>query len=383
MSVKISKIKFTESFFFLSYIIYLTYFIFLSSFYAENIEFAIYGVKILCILLLIFNEIINKMTKKAVIGIAMVIFFSVMSFIIDASDIAFVLVYLYCARNISFDKIAKITRSITIAALLIIIISSYIGIIPNVSAIRGSDERWYLGFRYVLYAPMYLFNITAITVYLNKHKIKFKTIGVLLITNFIMYNLTKARLSVGLSILLILFTIVLKEKPNFLKNKHLVCYIMISLFALSFIASIILTIQYDANVSWQRNLNTMMGDRLQLGKNALMNYAVGLLGQKVQLFGHGLDINGQHTLEVYSYVDNLYVQVMIRYGILFLLLYIIVNTIVMYQCYKKQNYHLLLIMAILALRGIVDDLSLLLYYNSFWFIIGAMLLSARSNVKET
>ena len=55
---------------------------------------------------------------------------------------------------------------------------------------------------------------------------------------------------------------------------------------------------------------------------------------------------------------------------IFITLYLLLHTIALNNINKKRDILLLFILFIMALHGMIDDLGLDLYYNSFWFAIG-------------
>ena len=71
-------------------------------------------------------------------------------------------------------------------------------------------------------------------------------------------------------------------------------------------------------------------------------------------------------------MDCLYVQVLQKYGILFTIVVIVIMTILMYKLYKEEQWFLLVTMAVLAIHGMIDDLILPLYYNTFWLLLGML-----------
>ena len=84
----------------------------------------------------------------------------------------------------------------------------------------------------------------------------------------------------------------------------------------------------------------------------------------------------------YNYVDCLYVMLLLRYGLVFFVIFIGILTITCIYLYKKKEYYLLLLMAILSLHGIIDDLMIYLYYNTFWLVIGKMILNQNKKIEE-
>ena len=93
-----------------------------------------------------------------------------------------------------------------------------------------------------------------------------------------------------------------------------------------------------------------------------------------------MDVDGYTTTATYDYVDNLYVQFLLKLGIIFLVIFVISMTIVMFRVYRLKDVYLFLIFSLLALHGIIDDLMILPQYNSFWFVIAALFYKDRIRI---
>ena len=142
------------------------------------------------------------------------------------------------------------------------------------------------------------------------------------------------------------------------------------------------TAGYNHLSEWQSSINDFLGNRLALGYSTLKYYGYGLFGKRISLVGNGLDVDGYTTTATYDYVDNLYVQFLLKLGMIFLVIFVISMTIVMLRVYRLKDVYLFLIFALLALHGIVDDLMILPQYNSFWFVIAALFYKDRIDVQN-
>ena len=377
MRIQLPKLKFSEWLYFISFSIYLTYFLLYTSLYAVYIDFASGIVRAVCGILLLSAEAFQTASRKSVISFLIIGLFSVMTLFMGGSGIINTLLFIYAARNVRLEKVMRIAQMISTVILIFVILSSLAGIIPNYMMARSTGVRRYcLGFRYVLYPSTILFNITAITVYLKKNAIRWRTILLLLALNYIIYLPTNARLSFGVSCMIIMVAIVLKIKPNFLQKRRILCALFCSMFIVCFVSSIMLCIFYSDSIPVMKDIDAFMGGRISYAKNALMIQGFGLVPRRIQYNGYGLDIYGHSFRGNYFDVDNLYIQGLQVYGALFMLAYVLLNTFAMYQCYRRKEWHLLCIMVVLALRGLIDDLSFLLHYNAFLIVIGPMLLSS-------
>ena len=278
--------------------------------------------------------------------------------------------FIYAARNVNITTILKISYRISLTLLIFIIVSSYLGWITNYITYEGGREREYVGFRYSLFGSAILCNIIFLKIYLEKDNIKWRTLVLLTIGNYALYEFTDSRLTFGLGMVLLFLTMLIKIFPKF--KRILMSKITIASYVFSGILSLYFTIGYNHLSEWHSNINEFLGGRLSLGYSTLKYYGYGFFGKTISLVGNGLDVDGYTTTATYDYVDNLYVQLLLKLGLLFLIIFILGMTLVMIRVYRLNDVYLYIIFSLLALHGIVDDLMILPHYNSFWFVIAAL-----------
>ena len=135
-----------------------------------------------------------------------------------------------------------------------------------------------------------------------------------------------------------------------------------------------------------QELNAFLSNRLRHGQNSFMMYGVSLFGLgNIEWVGAGLDVYGRQSTETYFYVDNLYIQVLQRYGIIFMAIFLALTTALMIQCYKKKENLLVILLAIIAFHGLIDDGIMYLQMNTFWLLFGPAVfgyIRSRSVVRE-
>lgn len=377
------KITKKELLFFISYIIFLVISILRTSLYSPIITNNIYRMMMLiCLVLLVLKEYFDNTQTISLLMYLVLIF--LMTLIIH-KDSAFtssmVLFYIFCSRNISFTKIAKLSYFIQLFLLLFIIASSYIGVIDNVVLDAGTERpREYLGFRYALFGPAYLANIVCLRFWIKKDE--FPLFDILLFGFFDrwLYVKTNSRLSfyivLGILICIALYKVSTRIRIPRFKNSitaKVFAVGMTFLFIFSFIFSYLIHRFYDPSVTLMYRINRIFGNRLALGQQSLKTYGVSLLGENIQWIGNGLDVDGAVTAGDYLYVDNMFLQFLQHYGILLTILCLIALTWMMYKLVRKKEYLLIFIFCTIAGRALIDNLPLHLWYNSFWLILGKTL----------
>lgn len=371
MTATIKKPKEQDILFYLAYGLYLVFGILSTSFYYKyfmGMPFRV--IHYLCFGLLIVREfMVQKYTiQSLVIGGIFVTFIFITKAQTSFSTIGYILIFIFCARNVDFRKIAKFSIWISAIVVFLVVMSAYVGIIENYNFSSSIRQRYGIGFRYPLYSACFLFNITGLVLYVGGERLKWRWSVVLVAVNYWIFTQTDSRLSFYLSLLMIAVFGLLKLRPNFFNHKRILCWAMILSFAFCFCISVYFTIVYDSSVVWQGQLNKILGGRLRLGHSSLLQSGVSLFGQRLELSGAGLDAFGLRNPAPYNYVDSFYIQVLQRYGIIFSMFWIGLLTLTMYRYYKIKDFPMMFCLTFIAFHCVLDDLSLSLHYNTFWLV---------------
>ena len=376
MNIVIRRDSLKNMLFYIPYVAYLLYSLLNTSFYAKYINS--YG-KILfafCVLLLILKEFLGARftSRDGVLALVLIVITGYFYMYFGLTQ-TLLPIFIYSARNMEVNKILRISYIISLVMLVFIILSSYLGIIQNYIYYSALRERQYLGFRYALYPSSILCNIIFLKVYLEKENISWLSLICLLVANYVLFQYTDSRLTFILGVALIVFSTIMKKSQKF--REILLNRTFIWSFLVLALLSIYATINYDYLSDWQSDLNEALGGRLSLGNSTLKFYGYGLFGKTLSLSGNGLDENGMLNTSTYDYVDNLYVLLLLRAGIIFLFIFLVAMTIIMKKIYIQKDSYLYIIFILLAFHGIIDDLIMLPQYNSFWFVIAALFMGRR------
>lgn len=381
MNIVIRRDSLKNMLFYIPYVAYLLYGLLNTSFYAKYINS--YG-KILfvfCFLLLLLKEFLGTRftSRDGLLALVLIVITGYFYMYFGLTQ-TLLPIFIYSARNMEVNKILRISCIISLFMLVFIILSSYLGIIQNYISYSVLRERQYLGFRYALYPSSILCNIIFLKIYLEKENISWLSLVCLLVGNYILFQYTDSRLTFILGLVLIVFSAIMKKSSGF--RRAIVNRTFIWSFLVLALLSIYATLNYDYLSDWQSDLNDQLGGRLSLGNSTLKFYGYGLFGKSLSLSGNGLDENGLLNTSTYDYVDNLYVLLLLRAGIIFLFIFLVAMTIIMKKIYIQKDSYLYIIFILLAFHGIIDDLIMLPQYNSFWFVVGALFMG-RSFSKTT
>lgn len=382
MSIKFKKLTLAETLSLFSLILFLLISLLNTTFYARYISGVIYNVGILTsVILLIIKELINNKLnfQRAISLLGVIIVYALVGSVTGfLSTLAISIIFIFSLRDISFKYVARTSFYISLFILIFVVLSSQIGLISNYIEFSGGRIRQYLGFRYSLFPSTVMLNIIASSFFLTQDKVSYKRLFFLLVSTIWIFFQTDSRLTFISSLLLLGINLLVKWYPSVLKSSAL----LLKTFKLTYIvnaylsyliAKMYLSFSSPFLNELSKNINQFLGGRIYYANRSLDIYGYNLFGQKINWIGNGLDINGQRGLSEYLYVDNLYIQILQRYGLFVLLILLLIFTLTLHYLLKQKQYVLSLILIILSFHAMIDDLIINLHYNIFLILIGTLM----------
>ena len=294
------------------------------------------------------------------------------------SNIAIGILFIYALRDIPFKKVAKTSLVISVCLLLFVTISSKMGIIPSYIEISGTRLRSYLGFRYALFPSIILMDIVAIIFYLKQNRLRYWQLFLLTLSVYWVYIQTDSRLTFYSSCILLICNLLLKWFPNIFSKLGHVLKIFKITFIINAVVSFWVAFTYlnSSNIfvnNFFYTLNNMLGGRIYLANKSLQLFGFGLFGRRVEWNGNGLTVEGVRNYQTYMYVDNLYLQILQKFGLLILVIMVLLLTLTLFKVIQKRQWVLALILILMSFHSMIDDLNLYLYNNIFWILLGSLI----------
>ena len=282
-------------------------------------------------------------------------------------SVAFLFLYLFCARNVDHLHIAEVSRIVSWIVLVLVVVSAKLGVIENFYLEINGRTRQCLGFRYTLLPPAILCNILMLTILIRKESIWISELVLFLVLSLWMYVVTQSRLSVLMNLVLLAVAALYRLGMGRVERHRILSWMMAFSFVILAGLCIWATFAYNEKTGWMRSLDGLLNHRLYYGRQSLDLYGVSLFGQKIEWVGAGLDQNGQMISGRYLYVDCFYVMILQRYGIIFTVLLLAALTLTAVMALRRGDRYLLLVLFFMALHCVLDDLFLYPFYNSLWF----------------
>ena len=373
MKIKIDRSSLNDWLVYCGVSLYIVVSILTTTFFSRYIPGSLYHLASILSISLIFLH--NILTIKKGIGALGAIFtLGIMSLLIYTSigsfqSYIYSLTIIFLLRDFDFNKLVRVVLPVVVVILAFVILSSKIGIVPDYVEISATRTRHYLGFRYSLYPSTVMLNIVGLYIYIKQENITYKSLLLLLVSVLWIYLQTNSRLTALSSIVLLTLGILLKRFPKLLTRIRYLLIFLIPSYIFAAVASYIVAGKYTSAGSGLRAVDNFLGGRIYLASKSLYIYGFDWLGKNIQWVGNGLNADGQRSTMSYLYVDNMYIQVLQKYGLLYLIIFVTLLTLTLFILYKQRQYLLLLILSILAAHAMIDDLTFNLHYNFFLVLL--------------
>lgn len=297
----------------------------------------------------------------AVMGISFVVN-GVMNFLVFT-------IIIFAAHNTDFKGCIKAVLIAQTAVLVIVLMGAYLGLIYNHVMVQHNLEdgsagrvREYLGFNYATYAPNILLFILMGYVYLKDGALRVYEYVTFTLAAYLLYYYTDTNFAFVLTCVVMVITALFKNLKKGEVFFEKVKWPIVSMPFLVAVFSIALQMMYDGEKRRWVKLSKMVRSRIRLGYEAFEKYGITLFGNKVEWVGHRLETSPTST---YNYVDCAYMQVLIQYGLIPLLVLLGLYSVIIYRMYKNKMYGgIFLIMCILVYQ-IMEARPLALCFNAF------------------
>lgn len=367
MVLKAGRIKQKEIFFLIAYT-----FFFISLFIGDlgvDLENIAKFLRYLSYLMSFLQLFVHKEdTKKLIMEI--VVFAFMMLFYLFSRDIYLPMLVLLIigARDTTEDKICCVSLYILIFGTVLTILSCFIGLIPDImtaEAFSSELTRHSYGFYHSNVLPNNIVIVEILLAWKYRKKVSSILILSFMVLHIITYGLTHSRMSffVGIvfSIVLLLLKVLRKTEKS-LKKIRYIDYILGIFY--SIISFILVGMLEFSNIVGKIDL--IFSNRFWTALLKIRNFGIHILSF----------YTNQQFYEDGIIVDNGYLFITIRYGLIILILLLVINALNV----KKNSNDIYKLMCIMCIYTIAFIDNLFLSYRFLPFLLIAILKNKNSNV---
>ena len=315
---------------------------------------------------------VNK--KYLLISTALIIVFIASSIKTSDHGGLLMMIVILGAWGINEKKMARIFILENAIILILSYVLSIAGVIEDRTLsfyrVRGDVfQRHAYGMTYATIFTAMVFFITATIVYyskLHEKKTSVKIIATLILFGiyYYVYRGTRGRLEFLMEIVMIIYILFPNIWNSFSKSKF-GGFFNRNCFSICFIISILLVLTKEISDNLFSALDWFMTGRLSLAVQAIEQYGINLLGNKIQMYGNGsLDIESQD----YFFIDSYYLNWLLVYGIIIMPLMCVLCRFLNKRICVLQNYNTMFYIMIACVHGIIISSIMTPNINPFFCI---------------
>ena len=364
----ISKKEFVDKLFLFSWAIYFCFVFLENTMIYYNWFVPVYRIASLVLLLIMLYRFatIGKRERAALLlmlfvlfaGAGMLVFRHTKAYLLWAAAII-------AAKDVEFEKIVKVALGVGTALMLIALIGSQLGFVPDlVYNSRGGRQAHALGICYTTDCAAHVFYLMLGYLFLKRSNIKAWVYPCCLVLAFAVYLATRARNNTICMCLLLAGAALYRPLEKWIaSDKRKTCLVGICLglfFVFCICFSLYHSFCFNENNEWLVKFNAVLGGRYTMGKVAFDNYGITLWGSNVPQQGFG----GGGEADNYFFLDISYVNILLCAGAVVFCVSILLLLKILYKGFKTDLF-IMGIIAVIALQSCIEHHMIQLQYNYF------------------
>lgn len=269
-------------------------------------------------------------------------------------------VLLLGASNLSARRIITVYLVIISSITMLAFVASLAGIIPNLRYIRPDTGivRNSFGSIYPTDFAAHIFYLYIFAAYLYFEKKPWLFSGLGVTFSVFLIKFTDARLDSLTLIGAVIFFIMVGISKEWVKKS--ISLIGIVSTGVTFVLSYWLTLNYNSGLTFYKFIDSLLSGRLYLGKLALDTYGFTTFGQYIQFIGNG---GTTEFARSYNFVDSSFLKMLLIYGTIFTLFFVLLMTVQSFQAYKTKNIKLTVILIVIVINSMIAHHLVELHYN--------------------
>lgn len=279
------------------------------------------------------------------------------------------MLFLIASKGIHLDKIVKVDLVIKIIMLFTIFLLYYAGYTQQIIDYTNTRGiRYSFGFGHPNTLGVYIMGICADIAYLNfSRKKKLWYIVMIVAAIFLEIN-CDSRGSVACIILLLVLSFLMPKLQNNKIIKNIMIYIFPTFMILSFVVAYIFMINSNNEILLQ--LDELFSSRISLTAAFLKEYSIHLFGSRFINYGTG-------TIGTTFVLDNAYMSLLIKFGLLVALLFIVYIPKCLKSAFNNKQYPLIICLFVFIIFGLMENGFYVLFYNLYLLALAPIIFKTK------
>ncbi len=271
--------------------------------------------------------------------------------------------FIVAARNVDLDRVIRVAYKILLIMIPAIVFLCFIGFIEDRTLTRGDIQRFSLGFVHPNHLGMRIFQLILCHFYINKNKLGMLNFFFIISAIIFVIIIPNSQTAY---ICLTVFLVMILGYRYFINQRQILMEIcakcLISGYLLLNMVSIIFSyIDINKNVVLSQ-IDKWMSMRFSLCHKVWQLYGVSFFGQRIYISPEERKLAG---ITGSLWLDNAYVSMLLRYGVLVFLLFSICYLYLMKAMTAKKKYVLVIILFLYSLYGAMEPALYMITHNIF------------------
>ena len=265
------------------------------------------------------------------------------------------------AFRVDFDRIARLYFWVSVSLTVITFVAGFTGLIPNVAVSREVGTVYSYGFYYITEFSAHVLSITLVWIYLNRSNLSGRVYLPAIIWSSAVFILVNGKMSFLLSLLVMVAIAISEVRQGRMGISYCFPRVLIYSFNVMAVISLILMVcyTYSGALAW---LNDLLTNRLYYAHEAFTRYGITAFGKQIEMLGWGGGKSVQY--QDYFYIDCSYVNILLRYGYIILLMVLTLCTVPLFRIRKSAGVIAWLLFGI-AIASFVNEHLMSIPYNIF------------------
>ena len=327
---------------------------------------------IILLLLMVHIIVFQKFKEKELYAI-MIISFPVIFSALKSSNYSLLSgwMFIIASQKSDFEKLIRTAYKILRLMIPLVIICYFAGLLEDYTILRNETLRHSWGFGHPNLFGLRLFQLTACHLYIKRNSFGFLDFFLAVAVMALEYLVPNSQTAFMSTLILLMtfafYKICEKYKMSLVQVYAKALILLAAVFNVLSVVWSVLDVRQNHILS---QIDSWMSQRFWQCHKVYLLYGIPVFGQKVFISEAERELVG---ITYDLYLDNGYMALLIRYGILVYGIFSVCYLSAMIFLYRKKQWYLLIILFIYALYGVMENGNYRITHNIFLFSFGSIL----------
>ena len=284
--------------------------------------------------------------------------------------------FIVAAKNNSLEKIILIAYRILLIMIPIVICLCIFGVIEDYTIMRGSVQRFSLGFSHPNQLGLRVFQLTLCHCYVNKNKLGALNYCYIILATIFAFIIPNSQTTYISLIVFLLLLLIYKyiENQRQLILKIYARILLIGALLLNILSIILSYIDVNKNIILSQ-IDKWMSARFSLCHRVWLIYGWSFWGSRIYVTEEERKLVG---ITRHLWLDNAYVSILLRYGVVIFLVFSVFYLCLIKNMAVRKEYVLVTILFLYSLYGIMENGLYMVRHNIFLIAFSDLLYNKRN-----